>query len=221
MLNNDCTFDKYFLTRAVEGLEKHKNWGIVGSKMNYMDYPDTIWAAGGKLNKYFGTTKLVMNKEKDEYDNKEEYIDIDYTNGLVKAELYKKIGYFDENYFIYSEETDFCLKAKKAGFEVKCRLDSKFYHKVSLTDEKIKGFSTYYMTRNKIYFLKKNYKFPFIISSFLYLLFISFPMYLIYYPLYYKNFSIVKAYLKGTMDGLSGKMGKTSYFDKNKKKKQI
>ena len=36
---------------------------------------------------------------------------------MVRREVFEKIGLMDEDYFLYFEETDFCLQAARAGFE--------------------------------------------------------------------------------------------------------
>lgn len=47
---------------------------------------------------------------------------IDYVSGccmLVKREVFEKIGLFDERFFMYFEDADFCTRAKKEGFKIK------------------------------------------------------------------------------------------------------
>ena len=216
LLNNDFTFDKNFLIKLVEVMEKDETIGTLGAKMNYMDYPDTIWSIGGKINPITGKSKLLLNKKKDIYTNTKKIVDVDYSNGLVRHSVYKKIGYLDEKYFIYNEETEFCLKLKKLGYKVQCRLDSTSYHKVSLTDYKISGFSVYYITRNRFYFMKKN--FPFINRLAFYITFFLFymPVYTILYPINAKKLGVLKIFYRGILDGIYGKMGKTTIFEKKR-----
>ena len=37
---------------------------------------------------------------------------------IIRRELYEKLGGFDPGFFLYSEETDFCLRLRKLGFEI-------------------------------------------------------------------------------------------------------
>ena len=47
---------------------------------------------------------------------------------LIKREVVDKIGYLDEDYFIYAEETDWCFRMKKAGLNVYYFADSQVVH---------------------------------------------------------------------------------------------
>ncbi|MBI5452414.1 glycosyltransferase family 2 protein [Candidatus Gottesmanbacteria bacterium] len=58
---------------------------------------------------------------------------IDYVSGccmLVKRKVFEKIGLFDEKYFFYFEDADFCIRAKKAGFKVTVNPNVNIYHKL-------------------------------------------------------------------------------------------
>lgn len=55
----------------------------------------------------------------------------DYLSGcvlLIKKEVFDKIGYFDERYFLYFEDVDFCLRAKAAGFSIGVEEESVVQH---------------------------------------------------------------------------------------------
>jgi GT2 family glycosyltransferase len=56
---------------------------------------------------------------------------VDFVRGaclLVKKEVVEKIGYLDEDYFIYTEETDWCYRMKKAGFTIYYFADAQVIH---------------------------------------------------------------------------------------------
>jgi GT2 family glycosyltransferase len=64
---------------------------------------------------------------------------IDYVSGcamLIKRPVLEKIGLLDERYFLYEEDVDFCLKARKAGFKVVVEPKSIVIHKLSEGKEK-------------------------------------------------------------------------------------
>jgi GT2 family glycosyltransferase len=86
-------------------------------------------------------------------------LEVDYVAGaclLIRSELIKKIGLIPEEYFLFFEETEWCLKARRAGQKVVCVCDSLIYHKGSKSTEKVGGLQEYYMTRNQIIFEKRN-----------------------------------------------------------------
>ena len=59
--------------------------------------------------------------------------EIDYISGcamMIKRRVFEKIGLFDERYFLYFEDADFCLRAKKAGFKIAVDPKSMVIHKL-------------------------------------------------------------------------------------------
>lgn len=98
-----------------------------------------------------------------------EEIGFDNTSGnLVKAEVFKKIGCFNEKFFIDSVDHDFCLRAKEASLKMIKVKNAKLLH--SLGNTKVYNFfgikincsnhsalRRYYITRNRCY-MRRHYK---------------------------------------------------------------
>jgi hypothetical protein len=64
---------------------------------------------------------------------------------------------FDEQFFIYHDETDFCLRALAAGFRCGVMSEQLVWHKGSSTFKATgKRFARYYDSRNLVYLLKKH-----------------------------------------------------------------
>ena len=83
---------------------------------------------------------------------------IDFATGccmLIKSDVFKKIGFFDEDYFLTYEDVDFCLRAKDAGFKIDYIPSSIIYHKVAQSMGKRTETSLYYHMRNELLFRKK------------------------------------------------------------------
>lgn len=78
---------------------------------------------------------------------------------MIKTKVFEKIGYFDEEYFMYFEDTDFCFRAKRAGFKI--MINPKTYIKHlsggSLDDPKLRQWSGEF--RGLIHFYFKNFGF--------------------------------------------------------------
>jgi hypothetical protein len=85
---------------------------------------------------------------------------VDVVNGccmLVSREVFERIGMFDEQFFIYHDETDFCLRALAAGFRCGVMSEQLVWHKGSSTFKATgKRFARYYDSRNLVYLLKKH-----------------------------------------------------------------
>lgn len=70
--------------------------------------------------------------------------DVDCISGcflMIKKEVVDKIGYIDENYFMYYEDSDFCRRVKNAGLKVKYYPNSRIIHLRGLSGDKT-NFST-------------------------------------------------------------------------------
>jgi len=215
LLNNDTEVNPDFLSKLMESMIQDENIGIIGPKINYMDDKNLLWCIGGKLRTLTGNGKLIWNKHKDTY-KKKMLVDVDYVSGcamLVRSKIFRKIGFLDNKYFIYNEESDFNLRAKRSlGVRRVCRLDSVIYHKVSLTNTKISGFAEYYLTRNRMYFARKhNNNFRYAIFL-IYFFAIIVPKYTLFYPIYYRNIKILKYFYVGIKDYFNGQMGKSGLF---------
>ena len=75
---------------------------------------------------------------------------------LVKKEVFEKIGLLPNEYFLYFEDADFCLRAQMAGFKIKIAKDAKISHKVSSSTSKLgSSLLLRYHFRNALYFNKK------------------------------------------------------------------
>ncbi len=209
LINNDTTVNKNFLTELVNAAEKNKQAGVLGSKIYYYSDPKRIWFAGGKINKLLTKGTHIGY---DEIDNgqRDEIKKYDYLTGcclLIKKEVIKKIGVLADDYFLYYEDTDFCLRVKKAGYNCLYVPASKIYHKVSRSSKPGSPSYIYYHTRNGLTMAKRNGSF--LVKFFVYLnclfLFIKQIIKYIFMPSK-KKWAI--AVLEGERDFLLGKMGK-------------
>jgi GT2 family glycosyltransferase len=85
---------------------------------------------------------------------------IDYTCGaavLVQRAVFEKVGLFDPRYFLYWEDTDFCFRAKRAGFDIHVCPQAKVWHKVSAsTSKEGELFGSYFFWRNYLLWIERN-----------------------------------------------------------------
>ncbi|MDF2882334.1 MAG: putative glycosyltransferase [Clostridiaceae bacterium] len=157
ILNSDVKVHKNFLKPLLKLLEDEQV-GIVGPCICDYNKPDIVQAMGANINLYrglaMGSYKGVPYKEL-----KHKFYDVDYIGGacfICKREVFEKIGLIPENYFLFYEETEFCLKAKEKGYKLICASDSIVYHKGSATISKFVGLSYYFLNKNRIVFMRRN-----------------------------------------------------------------
>jgi GT2 family glycosyltransferase/glycosyltransferase involved in cell wall biosynthesis len=156
LLNQDTVVEKDFLNRLVVEGEKNEKIGIL-SPVIYKYQTDKIHFNGGKINWLYTKGMHIEHAT-------------DFITGccfLIKRQVIEKIGLMPEEYFLYFEDVEWCLKARRAGFECKIVSDAKIYHKVSSTAKKDSFVYVYYYFRNSLLMAKRNA--PFLIRIIVYL----------------------------------------------------
>jgi len=160
IINNDAVGNGKFVFQLKEALDRHTSAGLVSPKILYYN-TDRIWFSGGTFNKWIGYTKHTgMDQINDGQGVESEQ---DYITGcsiLVRADLFRAIGLFDEQYNIYGEDIDFCIRARERGFSSLYSPDTIVYHKVSLSSgiggsNVMTPFRSYYYGRNMLLLVKK------------------------------------------------------------------
>ena len=152
--NNDTILIDDSLDRLVDVLEKE---GVeIGGLVNYFyDCPSKIWQAGS----FIRASRLSGREMNSFHLDSAELIYVDSIPGssmLIKSEVVQAIGLFDERYFAYYEEMDFCTRAKENGYKVSFLPDTRILHKVGRSStSKLKH---YLRTRNTLLFYSLHYK---------------------------------------------------------------
>jgi GT2 family glycosyltransferase len=201
MLNNDTVVDPEFLRELVKVLENDSSVGIAGPTVYYYKEKDRIQSAGGKICFYRGQTPHLTSKNDIKLN---EIRDVDYIMGcalLTKCELFKKIGYLNKDYFAYWEETDWCIRAKKAGYRIVHAPVAKVWHKGGSTTQKTRGFYEYQMTRNMFWFMKTHASTKQYLVFLIYFFGFQFWYSSTIHILYHKNIQAYRSFLKGIVDG--------------------
>ena len=173
-LNNDTVVEPGFLSTLLKAIGLRQDIGIVGPKI-YFYNSRTLWFAGGGLKKNTGFTYHIGVGEEDigQYDEEKS---VDFITGcalLVKKAVIERIGVLDPDYYNSHEDSDFCLRAKKAGYKLVYVPKSVIYHKLARTmGGRRSSYYLYYRTRNHLLFKKKlHLKAPFFWPIFLSLVF--------------------------------------------------
>ena len=155
ILNPDTTIKKDAISYLVMCARK-EDVGIVGPKIFFGD-KKTIWYAGGIFDfaNVLGTHKGVNEKDNGQFNNEGE---TDFVSGgamFVRSEVFNKVGLFDENYFLYYEDADFCIRAKKKGFKLLYCPYAEVYHENAKSTGLGSPLQDYYITRNRMFLASK------------------------------------------------------------------
>jgi len=119
LLNNDTIVPRRLITSLVDFMTKHPKAGITGPLIHFEYPPHTIWSAGGKVSTWFGLVRHrgIRQKDKGQFNRP---LKVDYVSGaamMVRRDVFEKVGLLDPAFTMYYEDTDFCFRARKAGFE--------------------------------------------------------------------------------------------------------
>jgi GT2 family glycosyltransferase len=164
LLNNDTEVAPDFLEPLVQMAESDPTIGITGPKIFYFDEPNLIWSAGGIITRDGWTQQLGVNEPNLPVFNS--LRQVDYVTGcamLVKRQAIEKAGMLDPRFFIYYEETDWCARVKRAGFSIWYVPQSVLWHKISLKARDLSPRYVYFMTRNRLLFLRNLGKHPLVV----------------------------------------------------------
>lgn len=158
LLNNDTVVSSDILEHFVETFRSHPEAGILGAKIFLHDQRDTLDHLGGTWNPKTGVFEFIGLRQKDgsQWQDPQE---IDYVCGaglIVKRPVVETIGYLEPRFFLIWEESDFCFRARQAGFKTLTCPKAKLWHKVSASFVGGKPHSTYFWWRNRLLWIERN-----------------------------------------------------------------
>jgi GT2 family glycosyltransferase len=116
LLTHDVRFEPGALRALVEAGERHPEYGILGPEL-YDPERRTMFSYGARMSATGGMAH-VTSPPPDEQDGIVPADSIDGAFMLIRAEVLRSVGLFDEKLFIYAEESELSLRARRAGFRV-------------------------------------------------------------------------------------------------------
>jgi hypothetical protein len=154
LLNEDTVLAPDCLLHLLETGESDRRIGMVGPTVYHHDEPTVIQSAGGGLTRrwqgyHHGQNELDRGQFR-------EPRDVNWVSGcarLVRREVVLDVGMLDERFFIYWEETEWCVRARQAGWRIVHVPGAKVWHKGVQRDYRPKPSVTYYSTRNRLLML--------------------------------------------------------------------
>ena len=176
MLNSDTVILSGAIDKLFEFMENNSDVGICGPRnisrdgtlqFNCDHFPsfwNTLWVYSNFINRY--PKVKIFKRSKMQYWDYGETRDVEMMTGcslLIRAEIYKRLGGLDSNYFMYFEETDICFRAIQRGYRivfVPCASIIHYGGESSLSQDSQtvidKNISAYFFS-SQYYFYRKNY----------------------------------------------------------------
>ena len=117
LINNDTAFSSDFPRRLV-AVRSELPGSVIAPRVMQRAQPDKAWYAGGSLDNGW-----VFNNIHDEYNATDgsAAVEVDFAPGCclgIGRDVLCQIGLFDESFFVYWEDVDFCMRLKNNGVKI-------------------------------------------------------------------------------------------------------
>jgi GT2 family glycosyltransferase len=163
LINNDTVFEDEMIFRLLQSAKK-LNADMIVPKILYFDRPRYLWAAGGGFNRFRGYATFHFGENEIDSEQYNLTRTVEFAPAccmLVSREAINLLGYFDERYFVYTEDADYCWRARSIGLKLWYSPCVSILHKASsLTGGAGSPFVVRYTTRNRVLFIRKHLSLP-------------------------------------------------------------
>ena len=161
LINNDTIFKDFNVQALINRLESSDEIGLVCPKIRFTWGNNPIQYAG-----YTPLSEITVRNQSIGFgeEDKGQYEiahPTPYAHGaamLINREAIEKVGLMPECYFLYYEELDWSMMFTRAGYQIWYEPACTIYHKESQATGQNSPLRTYYITRNRLLFVKRNYQ---------------------------------------------------------------
>jgi GT2 family glycosyltransferase len=128
---------------------------IVSAKVFLAEEPHRLWAVGGHFR-----NRRSINLGSDELDTGQyDGAALDFVYGcamLLRADVLRTVGLFDERFFAYYEDIDLCLRARAAGYRVALVPAAHAWHEGSRSTRDVPAFKLFHAARSRLLLFNKH-----------------------------------------------------------------
>lgn len=157
LLNNDTEADRNALSAMVALAESDAGLGAIGSLLYYMDSPETLQAWGGGWISFM--TGRARHHRGPVATSKLHYLTA--ASLLIRRSALEAVGLLDEeNFFMYWEDTDFCLRLRAGGWKLAVSTESIILHRESASTGKGSPLMNYYFNESAVRFMRRHAPIP-------------------------------------------------------------
>lgn len=156
IINNDTIADPWMCRHLMDRMNESRV-GITAPVIYYASQPEEIWSSGGMFNNF-------LLEPKDAHGRRENLgskpITRTFLSGccmLINRSLLEAVGLFDERFFLYYEDMDFCYRIYKSGWTMEVVPAAKLWHKVSKSSGGERSpVERYHMARSSAIYFRKH-----------------------------------------------------------------
>ena len=159
ILNNDAVVDPNFLQPLLAAQQLTPDGSITTPMICESEAPETIWALGATIDWQTATSyRLHAGEQRAAWKDRAPH-EVDFAVGtalLAPRQVWERAGLIDESFFLYYEETDWCVRARRLEIPSVAVPGSCVWHEAGASGGRTSPSITYYMTRNALWLLKRN-----------------------------------------------------------------
>ena len=159
-INNDTEVTPTLVTILVQYLQAHPDCGLACPKIKYFNSPQIIQYAGAIGLHPITSRSVDIGYLQKDYGQFNDTRITDLPNGaamMVSREVLEKVGPMKEIYFLYYEELDWAKTFQKAGYFIHYVGTAEIFHKESISTGKNSPLKTFYLFRNRLLYIRRNY----------------------------------------------------------------
>ena len=155
LLNNDAELAPGAMDALADALASDRTIGVLTAKIFLTASPDRLWAVGGV---YTGRRVIELGaREPDAGTYDQAHLDFVYGCAMVvRADVFREVGGFDERYFLYYEDIDLCVRAQAAGWRIAMAPHAHVLHQGSKSTEREPTIKVYHHARSRMMFFSRH-----------------------------------------------------------------
>jgi N-acetylglucosaminyl-diphospho-decaprenol L-rhamnosyltransferase len=154
LLNDDVVVQPGWLHPLLAELDRDPAVGAVQPKLLYPGFPRRVNSLGVTLGSDGAGTDVGMGELDDDQALEPRDIEL-FTGGavVVRAEYLRRVGVFDERYFMYYEDVDLGLRGSASGWRYRCAPESWVEHRGGATVAGVGRRTAFLRERNRLWIL--------------------------------------------------------------------
>lgn len=201
LVDNDTIVTPRLIEVLLEPFTENPGVVVACPKIRFYHNPEVIQYAGfNPINPFTGRNSAVGSNQidKGQHDQPNFTFSSHGCASMIKKEIFDKVGYFPEKFFFYYEEMDWSARVKKAGYKIYYQPKGLIFHKQSMTLGLQSPKKLYYMTRNRILYMRRNTRISQLAVFVCFFTFVSVPKAVFTY-LFKGQYQHLKSFMKGVL----------------------